>query len=298
MRDELVLFAFSLLYTTNIAISTISMGMVSLPFHQIVRSLGPVLTVAIEWALGAPLPSRTVLASLVPVVLGVALTSLGDIDFTAWGAFMTLLGVVLACSKGIATNRLLVGPRALSQLELLERMSVLSVPQCIATAWYLDELSGVKSWGQNAIHSTETSTLITLASDLSIPAPPLPLLHLLTNSLLALLTNLASFAASRHLGPLAVSVAANVKQVATVAVSVVLFGYRLNMWNGVGVVVTVLGGILYASASSTVKESQTKAEDVKGRANGSPSDDDVLNTAVSNGGGIRKRVVGQKNGST
>ena len=47
-RDAVILVLFSVLYTVNIAVSNISLSMVSLPFHQIVRSTNPAVTIVFE----------------------------------------------------------------------------------------------------------------------------------------------------------------------------------------------------------------------------------------------------------
>src|SRR5688572_6447983 len=46
--DAITMIVFSVLYTVNIAISNVSLNMVSLPFHQIVRSTNPAVTVLLE----------------------------------------------------------------------------------------------------------------------------------------------------------------------------------------------------------------------------------------------------------
>jgi drug/metabolite transporter (DMT)-like permease len=94
-----VLIAFSVLFTVNIAISNISLAMVSIPFHQIMRSTCPVFAVLVyRLRYGRKYSTRTYL-SLVPVVLGVGLATYGDYYFTVAGFCLTLAGVVLAVVK-------------------------------------------------------------------------------------------------------------------------------------------------------------------------------------------------------
>ncbi|KXS19932.1 hypothetical protein M427DRAFT_52752 [Gonapodya prolifera JEL478] len=236
--------------------SAISMSLVSLTFHQIVRSLGPVVTLGLEWLLGVPLPSSGTMASLAMVVVGVGCTSIGDIEFSSWGALLTVVSVLLACVKGLATNRFLVGPNRLGESDLLQRMSALAVLQCVCVAWWVGELDGVAQWTASAVKSAEPIRLQIGSMNVStVPLPlPVPFLHLLSNSILALLVNLSSFGASRHLGPVGSSVAANVKQVATVVVGVVVFHYSINSWIIVGVALTICGGWMYAQNRTAEKK--------------------------------------------
>jgi drug/metabolite transporter (DMT)-like permease len=73
--------------------------MVSIPFHQIVRSTCPVFTVLI-YRLGynRSYSTRTYL-SLIPVIVGVGLTTYGDYYFTHMGFVLTLAGMILAAIK-------------------------------------------------------------------------------------------------------------------------------------------------------------------------------------------------------
>ncbi|KAI9006958.1 triose-phosphate transporter family-domain-containing protein [Hyaloraphidium curvatum] len=239
--DQVTLAGFSVLYTVNIAVSNISLGMVSLPFHQIVRAMGPAVTVILELLVYGKSRSRRVYLTLVPVCLGVALSSAGDLEFTWMGAAMTVFGVILACWKQLVTNQLLVGPLKLHPLDLLWRMSLLSAIQCAA----ISQLNG------------ETQRLTGYMDKLSSGGMPFDwstfTFHMTTNAVLAFLINYVSFAAAAIIGPLAISVAANVKQVMVIILSIFMFGFRMTPLNAIGVPVTLLGGMLYSRESAAEK---------------------------------------------
>ncbi|KAJ3110252.1 UAA transporter [Phlyctochytrium bullatum] len=244
-RDVGAVLLFSLLYTANIAMSNVSLSMVSLPFHQVVRSTNPAVTLALERLLfGKRVTSRSVHASLLLVILGVALATLGEYEFSMPGLLMTLLGVLLSSLKGICTNRLLVGALRFHPLVLLFRMSALAALQCLVVSWW----------------SGETSRFLVFASRLtpgvvravvSDAVPPLTL-HTLTvalaaNGALAFCLNLVSFLANRRVGALSMTVAGNVKQSITIAFSVWVFGYVISGLNGAGILLTLVGGGWYSA---------------------------------------------------
>lgn len=124
-RENYVMLAFSVLYTVNIAVSNISLQMVTVPvscmlslwqicsiadlqscqFHQVVRAMTPLFTIMLVVALYRKSPSLSVYASLVPVVFGVGLATFGEYDYSTWGLILTVIGTVLAAIKGIVTNR-------------------------------------------------------------------------------------------------------------------------------------------------------------------------------------------------
>ena len=72
------------------------------------------------------------------------------------------------------------------------------------------------------------------------------LLALLANGVLAFGLNIVSFTANKKVGPLSMTVAANVKQVLTIVCAVRMFGLRINGVNAVGIGLTLLGGAWYA----------------------------------------------------
>ena len=76
--ENLTLIAFSSLYTINIAVSNLSLNLVTVPFHQVVRAMTPLFTIAISAAfLGKRYERKTWLA-LVPVIMGVGFATYGD----------------------------------------------------------------------------------------------------------------------------------------------------------------------------------------------------------------------------
>lgn len=74
-KESLILFAFSALYTVNIAVSNVSLNLVSVPLHQVIRSLTPLFTIILSLSfLGKSFKFMTYM-SLVPVIVGVALAT-------------------------------------------------------------------------------------------------------------------------------------------------------------------------------------------------------------------------------
>lgn len=74
-RDQLVLVAYSSLYTVNIAVSNLSLNLVSVALHQVIRSTGPIFTILITLALFNKQYQLRTYLSLVPVIVGVGLAT-------------------------------------------------------------------------------------------------------------------------------------------------------------------------------------------------------------------------------
>ena len=227
--------------------------MVSVPFHQIVRSTTPVVTVAAYRLLFGRSYSNETYMSLIPIVLGVGMTTYGEYYFTIVGFLLTFLGVILAAAKTIATNRIMTGSLKMSPLETLMRMSPLSFFQALFIAWISGELSGAVDGAARSITAAST-----VARDVAVQAAAggqpggqetslLALaLALLGNGVLAFALNVTSFTANKAAGALTMTVCGNVKQCLTVLLGIVFFNVTVGFTNGLGMVVSLAGAAWYS----------------------------------------------------
>ncbi|KAF8805564.1 TPT-domain-containing protein [Phlegmacium glaucopus] len=79
---------------------------------------------------------------------------------------------------------------------------------------------------------------------------------LIFNGILAFFLNVVSFNANRRVGPLAMSVAANVKQVLTVLCAVFIFDLTITPANALGIFLTIAGGAFYAAVELHEKQNR------------------------------------------
>ncbi|THV90003.1 TPT-domain-containing protein [Aureobasidium pullulans] len=239
-KEQWVLVAFSVLFTVNIAISNVSLAMVSVPFHQIVRSTTPVATILIYRWLGRNYGTMTYV-SLIPIVAGVGLSTYGDYYATLLGASLTFLGVFLAALKTVATNKLLTGSLKLPALELLLRMSPLAAVQSLLWATATGEVSHFLDF----IAEGNLSTSLIIA--------------LLGNGFLAFLLNVTSFQTNKLAGALTLSVCGNVKQILTVILGIVLFNVNIGPMNAAGMIVALGGAAWYSKVELDVKRAASRS---------------------------------------
>lgn len=273
-----------------------------MPFHQIMRSTCPVFTIALHRLAYGRRYSRETYLTLAPVIAGVALAVWGDVHASPAGFWLTLLGVVLASLKvrhthavnevdlntvaderdacvcarlqTVVSNRLMTGALALPPLEILLRMSPLAALQALFFASRASELARLRAAYPAA---TPTSTnyaiatrwplapLAALTSSLD-GIPPAPLLTaLLINGLLAFALNVSSLQANRRAGALALTVAGNLKQCATIVLGVALFGVKVGWANGVGMGVAVLGGAAFSAVELGTRATGGNGPRVGGR---------------------------------
>ncbi|KAG0225756.1 UAA transporter [Actinomortierella wolfii] len=226
-RENMVMLMFSLLYTLNIAISNVSLYEVNVAFHQVVRAMTPVFTIAISILFLKRKYSAMTYISLIPLLLGVYMATVGDYSYTTMGFILTVLGTILAAVKTVVTNRIQVGRLQLHPLDLLLRMSPLAFVQTVIFSWMRGELEAVIAFSRS-----QMSYKLVLA--------------LLVNGVIAFFLNYVSFTANKKTSALTMTVAANVKQVLSIVVAVTVFDTVIGFLNGLGIVLTLLGGAFYS----------------------------------------------------
>ncbi|RKO99127.1 hypothetical protein CXG81DRAFT_28092 [Caulochytrium protostelioides] len=237
--ENSLMLMFSVLYTINIAVSNVSLHMVTVPFHQVVRSTVPFFTVLISvFFLKKQFP-RAVYVALVPIIVGVALATIGEYGYTAAGMILTILGTLLAAAKTVITNRVLTGRIKLHPLDLLMRMAPLAFVQVALYAAITGELSRLR---------------IYLATQMT----PVVVAALMINGMLAFGLNWISFAANQRTSPLTISVAANIKQVLSIVLAIAIFHLHINAINAMGIVVTLAGGAWYSRVEYVERQARSR----------------------------------------
>ncbi|GAA5876629.1 hypothetical protein JCM8547_002425 [Rhodosporidiobolus lusitaniae] len=232
-KENGIMVMFSGLYTINIAVSNLSLHLVSVPFHQVVRAMTPLFTIIISIILYRKSHSRQTYLSLVPVILGVVFATFGDYSFTAWGFILTLIGTLLAALKTIITNRVQVGRLKLHPLDLLVRMSPLAFMQCVFFGWWSGELDRVREYG-----ATEMTRHKAIA--------------LAMNGAIAFGLNVVSFTANKKTSALTMTVL-------TIVLAVIIFNVSLNPTNVLGITLTLAGGAWYARVELQEKTARAAA---------------------------------------
>lgn len=212
---------FSVLYAVNIAISNASLNMVTVPVHQIVRSSTPVMIALLSILFMRKHYKYETYFVLLVVSGGIGLATFGEYKYTAYGLFLTLFGAFLSAVKTLVTSSMLKTSTKLGPLDLIFYMSPLAVIYMTAAAIATDEL---------AITTLEYTKLTNLA----------------LNGSIAFALNVVSFNANKSTGALAISVAANIKQVMTIVLAIVLFSLKITSLNTIGIIITLAGGIWYA----------------------------------------------------
>ncbi|EDQ85279.1 uncharacterized protein MONBRDRAFT_29453 [Monosiga brevicollis MX1] len=189
------LFLFSVLFNVNILVSAVSLNMVSMAMHQIVRALTPMFTVIICSVWLSKSYSNNVLASLGVMFLGVSVYALkGEVSYTLFGLILTAFGAFLAALKGVVTNQFMVGDLKLHPFDLLQYMSGYAMAQMLITVLANGEMQACYD---RVLETGTTETYLMIA----------------LNGSGAFLLNVVSFNANKKTSPLAMNIGGIAKQV-------------------------------------------------------------------------------------
>lgn len=184
---------------------------------------------------------------MLPLIGGVSLATLGDYYFTMYGFLLTFLGVALAATKSVAMNRMMTGTLKLSPLDLLYRMSPLAAIQSFMVAFANGELRmAQEAYGSDSAFTSHFLVILGV------------------NAIMAFSLNWISFETNKVAGALTISVCANLKQVLTILLGIVLFRVQVLPLQGVGMVIAVLGAAWYSKAELDAKREVDFKRGIKG----------------------------------
>lgn len=124
-------------------------------------------------------------------------------------------------------------------------MSPLAFVQTLIYAYFTGEISQLKTYSRDVMTSRDVAALA-------------------LNGLIAFALNVISFTANKKTGALTMTVAANVKQILTIVLSIMFWGLKVTALNATGIFLTLAGGAWYAKVELEAKTKRAETERGRG----------------------------------
>ncbi len=227
-KQRLNVGLFSILFCSNILVGNTSLRFVTVSLTQVVRCIIPGLTMFLSMMILGKSYSREYLASVIFVMMGVGLASYGEVDFHVVGFLLTIFVCFLSSLKSVLSNMFL--EKEDHPFDLLYRMSTLACIQLVFAAALFGEFGKIGQWREEH-PEIEPSRFFFFA---------------IINGLIAFSVNFSNFQTTKKTSALTVTVAGNVKHMATIVFSILVFSTPITLLNGLGTMVTVAGAAYYS----------------------------------------------------
>ncbi|KAL2467729.1 GDP-mannose transporter GONST5 [Forsythia ovata] len=103
------IFPMSFVFCINIVLGNVSLRYIPVSFMQTIKSFTPATTVILQWLVWRKHFDWRIWASLIPIVGGILLTSMTELNFNTFGFCAALFGCLATSTKTILAESLLHG---------------------------------------------------------------------------------------------------------------------------------------------------------------------------------------------
>ena len=145
LREQIPVALFSVLFCANIVVGNSALRYVPVSLVQVVRSVIPGVTMGLSMVILGKTYSRAYFLVVALIMGGVALASLGEVEFHMLGFLLTVLVCFLSSTKSVVSQKFLVGKLKFHPFELLMRMASLAAVQ-MALLTYILEADAISEW--------------------------------------------------------------------------------------------------------------------------------------------------------
>lgn len=227
-----------------------SLARVSVNLVNTIRSLGPLFNVCLELCLFGHAPPTSVVWALLPIIVGVALTSIDEIHSASVSStelFTAVLGFLAAVMSTAINNaqniysKILFGRERIDPVSLQIYLSAISL--LIMCPISVAQISYHMMTTDSPVHklfapSWSTAAGLALAGFVNFVASQL------------------AFNTLNLISPLSYSVANTFKRVCIAVIAIFYFNERLSMVNGIGIAISIVGVFFYERKSRALKEAR------------------------------------------
>ncbi|CAF1213238.1 unnamed protein product [Rotaria sordida] len=213
--------------------SQISLRLVTISYTHTVKALMPLFTVILSRIILDEEQSITIYLSLLPIIIGVIITSLSELSFDIIGLISALFSTCLLALQNIYSKKTLkyINIHHLALLSVLSKLSwCLLIP-----FWFLFDGSHM---------------------DIRRELTPTVIYFILIDGLCNFIYNVLAFTMISYLSSLSYAIASSTKRITIIIMSIIIFHNRITYMNLFGISLTLIGVILYNKMKYNEKKQQ------------------------------------------
>ncbi|KAF2075908.1 hypothetical protein CYY_002799 [Polysphondylium violaceum] len=214
----------ALLFCSNIVFGNVSLRWVPVSFMQTIKSSVPLFTIVIQILFFKKTFSTKTYLSMIPIVGGVCLASVSEVNFNQAGFLAALIASIITALLAIASGMIL--DKQMNAVNLLYYMTPPSFIMLLPLAFFTEFQSIKTDW----VYYGEAQ----------------PALILILSGVIAFLLNIFTFLVIKFTSALTYTVSGNLKVVLSITISVLIFKNEVNFLNGIGCCVAIIGVIWYS----------------------------------------------------
>ncbi|CAF1243837.1 unnamed protein product [Rotaria sordida] len=213
--------------------SQISLRLVTISYTHTIKALMPLFTVILSRIILDEEQSITIYLSLLPIIIGVIITSISELSFNIIGLISALFSTCLLALQNIYSKKTLkyINIHHLALLSVLSKLSwCLLIP-----FWFLLDGSHM---------------------DIRRELTPTVIYFILIDGLCNFIYNVLAFTMISYLSSLSYAIASSTKRITIIIMSIIIFHNRITYMNLFGISLTLIGVILYNKMKYNEKKQQ------------------------------------------
>ncbi|KAL2248976.1 uncharacterized membrane protein At1g06890 [Sesamum indicum] len=245
---------FGILNGISIGLLNLSLGFNSVGFYQMTKLAIIPCTVLLETLFLSKTFSKSIKLSLAILLLGVGIATVTDLQLNILGSFLSLLAVVTTCVAQIMTNTIQKRYK-ISSTQLLYQSCLYQAVTLLISGPFLDRL-------------------LTNQNVFSFEYTPRVVVFIVLSCLISISVNFSTFLVIGKTSPVTYQVLGHLKTCLVLAFGYVLLRDPFSWRNIFGIMVALVGMILYSYYCT--QESQSKAEEASAQGQLKEAETDPL----------------------
>lgn len=231
----------AIVQSIEIVFNNVGLRHIPVSFVQTLRSLTPLSAALLAWMLLGKSLTRKAFLSLIPISVGVALSSFQELSFHAGGFFAIIFSCFLTAGKLTLVSKLFAGKLKLDPVSAIYFMSPIGFLFLLPVACLL-EGSSLKEWLFSK--DRDAHDFLTVGS----------------TGILAYSLVLSIFLLLQRTSAVSVAVAGNCKVILIIISSLVFFRNPMTALGGLGCLIAVSGGACYGLTNPKFEVEETEAQ--------------------------------------